>query len=294
MGGMKRGGAEAVFNAANVAFFSVVALLMIFPFWHVLMTSFVTAGEYFRRSLILWPQAPTLKNYRDVMQVGLGRAFLVSAGITALGSVYSLAVTLSFAYSLSKPSLPGRRVFMAYVFVAMFFYGGLIPYYILIRNLGLIDKPLVLILPFAVNSFWLLMVKAFFEQYPVELEESARLDGANDLRIFVRIVLPTSGPIIVTMLFYYAVQYWNQWFSVLLFIQDKAWYTLQFVLRKLVIESSRPDSLAAAAAAGGAVQTFEEGINTAAIVVATLPILAVFPFLKRYFRQGALIGSVKG
>jgi putative aldouronate transport system permease protein len=188
---MKQARGESVFNAANAAFFTIIALLMIFPFWHVLMTSFVTAGEYFRRSLIFWPQEPTLKNYRDVMETGLGHAFLVSVGVTAIGSLYSLAVTLSFAYALSKPSLPGRRLFMTYVFVSMFFSGGLIPYYILIRDLGLIDNPLVLVLPFAVNAFWLLMVKAFFEQYPVELEESARLDGANDLRIFARIVLPT-------------------------------------------------------------------------------------------------------
>jgi putative aldouronate transport system permease protein len=295
---LRRGVADRIFDVLLVAFFVLLAVVMLLPLWTVLMTSLVDAGEYFARSLILWPRSFYFESYRYLFSEGseIFASFLVTAALTVVGSLYSMLITTSLAYGLSKRALPGGRFFILVVTVTMFFGGGLIPYYLLIRSLGLMNTFAVLFVPSAVNTWNFLVIKSFFTQLPAELEESARMDGASDLRVFFRIVLPLSLPVLATFTLFYAVAYWNTWWPTTLFIQKKALFTLQYVLRGMIVENKRPMMMDAKARQAGMIgdRLFDEGIKMATVIVATVPILCVYPFLQKYFAKGVMIGAVKG
>lgn len=295
---LRRKPADRIFDAGLVAFFVLLAVVMLLPLWTVLMTSVVDTGEYFARSLILWPRRLYLDSYRYIFTAGseIFTSVLVTATLTVVGSLYSMLVTTALAYGLSKRALPGRRFFIMVVTVTMFFSGGLIPYYLLIKSLGLMNTFAVLFLPSAVNTWNFLVIKSFFAQLPAELEESARMDGASDLRVFFRIVLPLSLPVLATFTLFYAVAYWNTWWPTTLFIQKKTLFTLQYVLRGMIVENRRPMMMDAKARQSGMIgdRLFDEGIKMATVIVATVPILCVYPFLQKYFAKGVMIGAVKG
>jgi putative aldouronate transport system permease protein len=290
--------ADRIFDTGLVAFFVLLAVVMLLPLWTVLMTSLVDTGEYFARSLILWPRRLYLDSYRYIFTAGseIFTSVLVTAALTVVGSLYSMLVTTSLAYGLSKRALPGGRFFIMVVTVTMFFSGGLIPYYLLIKNLGLMNTFAVLFIPSAVNTWNFLVIKSFFSQLPAELEESARMDGASDIRVFFRIVLPLSLPVLATFMLFYAVSYWNTWWPTTLFIQKKDLFTLQYVLRGMIVENRRPMLMDAKARQSGMIgdRLFDEGIKMATVIVATVPILCVYPFLQKYFAKGVMIGAVKG
>jgi ABC-type glycerol-3-phosphate transport system permease component len=290
--------ADRIFDTGLVAFFVLLAVVMLLPLWTVLMTSLVDTGEYFARSLILWPRRLYLDSYRYIFTAGseIFTSLLVTAALTVVGSLYSMLVTTSLAYGLSKRALPGGRFFIMVVTVTMFFSGGLIPYYLLIKNLGLMNTFAVLFIPSAVNTWNFLVIKSFFSQLPAELEESARMDGASDIRVFFRIVLPLSLPVLATFMLFYAVSYWNTWWPTTLFIQKKDLFTLQYVLRGMIVENRRPMMMDAKARQAGMIgdRLFDEGIKMATVIVATVPILCVYPFLQKYFAKGVMIGAVKG
>ena len=295
---LRRKPADRIFDTGLVAFFVLLAVVMLLPLWTVLMTSVVDTGEYFARSLILWPRRLYLDSYRYIFTAGseIFTSVLVTATLTVVGSLYSMLVTTALAYGLSKRALPGRRFFIMVVTVTMFFSGGLIPYYLLIKSLGLMNTFAVLFLPSAVNTWNFLVIKSFFAQLPAELEESARMDGASDLRVFFRIVLPLSLPVLATFTLFYAVAYWNTWWPTTLFIQKKTLFTLQYVLRGMIVENRRPMMMDAKARQSGMIgdRLFDEGIKMATVIVATVPILCVYPFLQKYFAKGVMIGAVKG
>ena len=295
---LRRRLADRLFDTGLVAFFVLLAVVMLLPLWTVLMTSLVDTGEYFARSLILWPRSFYLDSYRYIFTAGseIFTSLLVTAALTVVGSLYSMLITTSLAYGLSKRALPGGRFFILLVTVTMFFSGGLIPYYLLIRSLGLMNTFAVLFLPSAVNTWNFLVIKSFFAQLPAELEESARMDGASDIRVFFRIVLPLSLPVLATFTLFYAVFYWNTWWPTTLFIQKKGLFTLQYVLRGMIVENRRPMMMDAKARQAGMIgdRLFDEGIKMATVIVATVPILCVYPFLQRYFAKGVMIGAVKG
>ncbi len=295
---LRRRPADRIFDAGLIAFFVLLAVVMLLPLWTVLMTSLVDTGEYFARSLILWPRRLYLDSYRYIFTAGseIFTSVLVTAALTVVGSLYSMLVTTSLAYGLSKRALPGGRFFIMVVTVTMFFSGGLIPYYLLIKNLGLMNTFAVLFIPSAVNTWNFLVIKSFFTQLPAELEESARIDGASDLRVFFRIVLPLSLPVLATFTLFYAVAYWNTWWPTTLFIQKKDLFTLQYVLRGMIVENRRPMMMDAKARQSGMIgdRLFDEGIKMATVIVATVPILCVYPFLQKYFAKGVMIGAVKG
>jgi putative aldouronate transport system permease protein len=295
---LRRRLADRIFDTGLVAFFVLLAVVMLLPLWTVLMTSLVDTGEYFARSLILWPRRFYLDSYRYIFTAGseIFTSLLVTAALTVVGSLYSMLVTTSLAYGLSKRALPGGRFFIMVVTVTMFFSGGLIPYYLLIKNLGLMNTFAVLFIPSAVNTWNFLVIKSFFSQLPAELEESARMDGASDIRVFFRIVLPLSLPVLATFMLFYAVSYWNTWWPTTLFIQKKDLFTLQYVLRGMIVENRRPMLMDAKARQSGMIgdRLFDEGIKMATVIVATVPILCVYPFLQKYFAKGVMIGAVKG
>jgi putative aldouronate transport system permease protein len=295
----RRGFGSTVFETCNVSFFVLLSIVMVLPIWNVLMVSLVGMGEFFSRPLILWPRNPTLASYMFIFgQKGdILNAFVSTVALTVVGTLYSLTVTTLLSYGLSKKWLPARGFFLTLITVTMFFGGGLIPYYLLIRRMGLMDHFMVLFIPSAVNTWNFIVIKSFFSQLPAELEESARIDGANDLVIFTRIVLPLSKPTLATFALFYAVGYWNSWWPATLFIvHNTQYYTLQYMLRSMLLSNVRPALMDAAARRMGLDPSalFDEGIKMGVVIIATVPILCVYPFLQKYFTKGVMIGSIKG
>ena len=210
---------------------------------------------------------------------------------TVIGTFLMVAVMSAAAYPLSKKGLPHRKFFTLLIVITMFFSGGLLPSYLLVQNIGLLDSRWALILPCLINTFWLIIIRNFFIALPDEIEESARIDGANDIHIFVRIVLPVSMPIIATMILFSAVYHWNAWFDALLYMQNPMLLVLQIYLRRLIV--SQDDSMILQALMSTTPPP-EQSVKAAVLVFTTMPILIVYPFLQKHFTKGILMGSVKG
>jgi len=218
------------------------------------------------------------------------RALLTTIGVTAVGTVVQLVLTLTMAYPLSKRYLPGRALALNLVIFTLVFTGGMIPTYLVVRNLGLLDSYWALILPLAVNPFYLVIVKSFFQELPEALEEAARIDGCNELGVFRRIVLPLSKPVIATFSLFYATAIWNDYMSPLLYLNDPHKWTLQLLLRQLTAPNADAENLLNVQPS---LLFPQQGLKFAVIVLATVPILLVYPFLQKHFAKGVLIGSVK-
>jgi len=293
---IRRSWGSRLFDWCNVAFFVVCGFVMVFPLWNILMMSLVGPAEFYARTVILWPRHIDLTSYRFLFSEDLiYHSFLISTIVTVVGSAYSLLLTTLLAYPLSKKQLPGRTILLLLITITIFFQGGLIPFYLLIKQLHLMNTLAVLILPAGVSVWNFLVAKTFFAQLPVELEDAAKIDGAGDFRIFLRVVLPLSLPVLATFSLFYAVSYWNSWFNVVLFIHDKSLYTLQYVLREMIVQNANPASMVSSSTIlhiGD--NLFQEGVKMATIVVAVVPILCVYPFLQKYFVKGMMIGSIKG
>lgn len=249
------------------------------------------------RVITIFPIKPTLINYRTVFaNQGILSAFNISVARTVLGSVVHVCFVSFAAYALSKKDLLWRKGIIAFFVIPMYFGGGLLPFYVLISKIGLTNNFLVYILPLAVSSYHMLLMKVFFEQLPASLEESARIDGANDLKIFFRIILPSSMPVISTILLFIGVTQWNSWFDAFLFVSDTRLYPLQTLLQKIILESQTRTMIDIMKMMDQTVQSkvTAESIKMATLIVATLPILIVYPFLQKYFVKGMMIGAVKG
>lgn len=280
-----------VFDVVNIVFLFAFAAITLLPFLYVVAGSFATESELARRAFFIWPETFTLNAYRHIFtSEAFVRSILVTIGVTAVGTLTQLFFTFTMAYPLSKRHLKGNKLLMNIVVFAMLFSGGMIPTFLVVQNLGLIDSYWALILPGAINPFNLIIIKNFFQNFSSELEESAKIDGASELQIFWKIVLPLSKPIIATFALFYAVGIWNDFMSPLLYMNDSSKWTLQLLLRQVTI-SSDPNAL------GELDPNYvppAEGMKLAVIVIATLPIMLVYPFLQKHFAKGIMIGSVKG
>ncbi|ASS70251.1 carbohydrate ABC transporter permease [Bacillus atrophaeus] len=281
-----------VFDVCNILFLGGVGAITILPFLYIIAGSFATEAELAQRSFFIFPKTFTLDAYRYVFSTPTFiRSMGVSIFITVVGTAVQLFFTFTMAYPLAKRHVKGRNLLLNLVIFSMLFSGGMIPTYIVVKSLGLLDSYWALILPMAINPFNLIIIKNFFQQLPRELEESAKIDGCSEIGVFWRIALPLSKPVIATFALFYAVGIWNDFFHALLYINDSAKWPLQMVLRQVTILSDLT------AANGDMVQNTvppEQGIKLAVIVIATIPILAVYPFLQKHFAKGILIGSVKG
>ncbi|MBM7541563.1 carbohydrate ABC transporter permease [Amphibacillus cookii] len=280
-----------VFDVINIIFLAVAAIVTLLPFIYVVAGSFATESELARRAFFIIPETFTLEAYRYIFtSEAFIRSIVITIGVTAVGTAVQLFFTFTMAYPLAKRSLRGRKLLINIVIFAMLFSGGMIPTFLVVQGLGLIDTYWALILPNAINPFNLIIIKNFFQNFSVELEESAKIDGASEIGIFWRIVLPLSKPIIATFALFYAVAIWNDFMSPLLYLNDSSKWTLQLLLRQVTI-SSDPNAL------GNLDPDYvppAEGMKLAIIVIATLPIMTVYPFLQKHFAKGLLIGSVKG
>lgn len=282
--------AGRVFDVFNIALMGGISIVALLPFIFVIAGSFATEHELATRSFFLWPETFSLRAYEGIFTSrAFVRAAITTVLVTAVGTVVQLLLTAAMAYPLSRTNLPGRRLLMSLVVFTLVFSGGMIPTFLMVKDLGLLNTYWALILPMAINPFSLIIIKNFFQQLPAELNESAAIDGANEFQTLWRIVLPLSKPVLATFALFYAVGIWNDFMSPLLYLNDNSMWTLQMFLRQVTVATdlsiieADPSQLPPA-----------QGVKFAVIVVATLPILLFYPFLQKHFAKGMLIGSVKG
>ncbi|MEU6925031.1 MULTISPECIES: carbohydrate ABC transporter permease [unclassified Streptomyces] len=269
----------------------VVVLAVAYPLVGVIGTSFASQTDIIKSSgLVLWPDHPTLDAYRTIFTGGVvTRALIVSVGITVLGTLASLLVTVGMAYGLSRRDVTGSRLILMTALFTMLFNAGIIPNFLLVKGLGLYDTYAALVMPTLVSAFNLVVLRSFFMSLPEELYDAAKVDGAGDFRVLVRIVLPLSKAVLAVISLFYAVTYWNAFFNSLLYLNDSDKWPLPMVLRTYVLQGQ---SLNAASA--GEVLAPQQAVQMAVLVIAVVPILCVYPFLQRYFTKGVLTGAVKG
>lgn len=289
----KRSFSEICFDTINVLLLVLMMLLTVYPLIYVLFASISDAGSLMGYKGMLWrPLGFSLDAYTNVFRnpmilKGYGNTLFV----VLMGLVLNITLTAFGAYALSRKSLQYRKPLMLFIIFTMFFSGGLIPLYLTVKGVGLIDSLWSLIIPTAINTFNLILMKTAFEAIPDALEESAKIDGANDFVILFRIVLPLSMPVVAVMLLYYGVGHWNSWFNAMIFLQDRSLYPLQLVLRGILLQG---EASANSGASDDDAAMLAATLKYATIIVATVPILFVYPFLQKYFVKGALIGAVKG
>jgi putative aldouronate transport system permease protein len=286
--------AGKVFDVFNYVMLGLLGILTVLPFLYIIGNSFATEAEITERSFFLIPKVFSFSAYEYIFSSStIFRSIGVSVFITVAGTLVNLFFTLTMAYPLSRSDFWGRNVLMNMVIFSMLFGGGMIPTYLVIRGLGLLDSYWALMLPGAISAFNLIVVKNFFQQMPPGLEEAARIDGCSDLGVLWRIVLPLSKPVIATFALFYAVGHWNNFFSALLYISDSDKWPLQVMLRQIVLlsQASVGDM---ANMDPNFVQPPEQSIKMAVIVVGTIPILLVYPFLQKHFAKGVMLGSIKG
>ena len=264
--------------------------------YYLLIVS-VSDGTYVTRNVVHWfPMGVNVEVYRSILTYNyFMRAYGNTILYTLVGTAINLGMTILCAYPLSRKELYGRGAITVLVTFTMFFSGGLIPLFLQVTNLGLRDTMWALVLPGAISTYNMIVMRSFFQNIPAELHESAYLDGANDFTVLLWIILPLSGAMIATMTLFYAVGHWNSFFSALIYLDTREKYPLQLVLRNIVIQGSDTDMLNFAGTASETASTIvTQNYKYAAIVVAVLPILAVYPFVQRFFVKGVMIGSLKG
>lgn len=293
---MKRSIGGRLFDTANITVLALVGIVTLFPLYYVVAVSFTDPAEYIRKQgYILFPQNWTLDSYRYLLSTSAFRnATMISAFLATVGTALSLVITAAFSYGLSRKRLQGRRIMMLLVLITILFSPGLIPPYLLVRDLGLINSIWSLILPVLTSGWYVILMKSFFDSIPAELEESAVIDGSTDIGVFFRIVLPLSLPALAAFGLFYAVAYWNTFFNAVLYINDNMKWPLQLVLRNMLIDSSTQAGGSAAAEMMAEQNIPAETLKMAAVVIATFPILCVYPFLQKHFAKGVMLGSVKG
>jgi putative aldouronate transport system permease protein len=272
-----------------------VCLMIVLPFLNIISVSVSSRESYLRNPLMLFPAEFDFTAFGYVFQNPLlGFGFMNTLFVTVVGTAISLALCVTLAYPLSKKHLRGRKAFMYYLIFTMLFNGGIIPNFYLIRSLNLIDSLWALILPVAVNVFNTILIKTFFEEVPDSLEEAAKIDGASDIMIFTRIYLPLSLSIVVTIALFCAVSYWNSYFSAIIYIRSNEKWTLQVLLREIILSSNTNLMQSGGNAAEYSAKLPTEAIKYATLVIVLLPILCVYPFLQKYFVKGVMVGAVKG
>ena len=283
---------ERMYSFVVYALLTVLCLLIVIPLLHIISGSFSDPMSLLRGEVGLLPKGLTTSMYEKVFKDSeIWQGYWNTIVYTVVGTLISVALTACGAYPLSRKDFFGRNVFMGLFVFTMFFTGGMIPTYLLVKGLGMLNTMWALVLPSAVSTYNLIIMRTFFQtSIPGELTESASLDGCNDLGIFFRIVIPLSAPIFAVMVLFYGVAQWNSWFPALLYISDRTLYPLQMVLREVLIQSD----ISNMAGSTGDVEVIGDGLKYATMVVATLPIMCLYPFLQKYFVKGVMIGAVKG
>ncbi|AYB44187.1 carbohydrate ABC transporter permease [Paenibacillus lautus] len=285
--------ADRLFSGVNISLLLVISAVMLFPFVYLFSVSFSSFEDFLGSKLLLWPSKWTTDAYEYIWASRTFRQALLNTSlVTVLGTIVNLFFTATMAYALSRP-IVGQRTVMFMVVFALLFSAGMIPTYLVVQETGLLNSIWSLILPVAIAPFNLIVIRQFFMNIPSDMIEAGIVDGANDLQIFGRIILPLSKPALAAFSLFYAVTHWNNYFAPILYINDPAKWTIQVVLRQIVVVGETTGTL------GGDNMFLEnppppETIQMAAILMATLPILIVYPFLQKHFAKGVMLGAVKG
>lgn len=285
---------EALFDMFNNFGMLIVCFLTIYPIWYVLVNAFNDGQDAMRGGIYWWPRQFSLQNFEAVFQSsGIMTAMGITVAKTVIGVFVHVLFTAMVAYAFSRKGLIGGKLYIFLGTVTMFFGGGLIPTYLLIKDLNMLDSFLVYIIPAMFSFFDLIIFMTFFREIPDGLEEAAKIDGANDWSIFLRVVLPVSMPVIATIALFHGVYQWNDYFTGVIYINNTDLQPIQTYLYKVIAQSSSNQMMAQVP--GGIAKTVtSQSIKMATMVVTTLPIVFVYPFLQRYFVKGMMIGSIKG
>ena len=271
----------------------LIALSTVLPFLYVLAGSFATEKELTEKAFFIIPSVWSINAYKYAIQTAnILRGLRNSVLITILGTVMCMLFSLTFAYPLSKSHFRGRNWIMNLVIVTMLFSGGMIPTYIVVQSYGLLDSWWALVLPALINPFNMIIIKKFFSGLPVELDEASYMDGANDLQIFVKVALPLSKPVIASISLFYGVGFWNDYFNAMIYLQDAKKFPIQIQLRSIILQTAKiADTLIDYDLNG---TPPDKAVKMACTVIATVPILIVYPFVQKYFTKGVMVGAVKG
>jgi putative aldouronate transport system permease protein len=290
---IKSSPADRAVQVAIYVIVGLVGLITLLPFLYIIAGSFATEKELTEKAFFIIPTEVSLNAYNYIARTGeIFRGLKNSIFLTVVGTLTNMFFTTTFAYPLSQKDFKGRNVVLNLVIVTMLFSGGMIPTFLVVKNLGLYNSFWSLILLGAVSPFNMIIIKNFFQEIPAELKEAARIDGSNDLGIFVKIILPLSKPVLASISLFYAVGHWNDYFNAMIYLQNPAKETVQIVLRRIVLLA-------------GGIQTDmfdfdilgtppDKAVKMAATVVATIPILMVYPFVQKFFTKGVMVGAVKG
>ena len=287
---------DAIFDAVNVALLTLAILAIVYPLYFVVIASFSDPDAVASGQVVLWPRNVTFDGYRRIINnrtiwTGYGNTIYY----TVVGTTINLMLTIPAAYALSRNDFLGRNFFMMMFAFTMFFAGGLIPLYLLVRSLGMLNTRWAMVLPNAVLVWNLIVARTFFQHsIPGELLEAARMDGCTNRRFFVSVVLPLSPALLAVMVLFYAVGHWNAFFQALVFLRTERLYPLQLVLRDILLAAQAQESMMEDARAAQEQMRIADSIRYGSIIVASAPVLVLYPFLQRYFVQGVMIGAIKG
>ena len=284
---------DKVFKVITISVVVIIAACCLFPFLHVLAVSFSDKTAVICGEVLLWPQSFKLSAYKAVFNnKGLMDSMWFTLILTVVYTVFSLIMTILCAYPLSYPGLKFKSPILLYILFTMYFSGGMIPGYLNIKSLGLLDTFWVLVFPTVLSTYNMILMKSFFQAMPRELEESAYVDGANDFVVLIRIVLPLSKAMLATIALFYAVSRWNGFMDAILYINDESMYTIQLRLRQM-IQASQVSSMMEEIPEMKA-DLIAETIKAACMAFSMIPVMIVYPWLQKYFVKGVMIGSVKG
>ena len=282
---------NSIFNVINIFLLTVLALLILYPFYNVLLVSIVSQKEYMQTPFMIFPKQITFEAYSFIFSnPRIHSGYINTFFILLVGVPYNMLITTCTAYALSRNDFPGKKMITSLVIFTMYFSGGLIPLYLLIKDIGLMNNIWSIILVSGANTFYMLLIRSYFLSIPSAVEESAKIDGANDIVILYRIMLPLAMPIMATIILFFSVDRWNEWFHAMLFIRGGDKWPLQMVLRS-IISSTSVDMNNAGITFDRNV--FSDGVKMAAIFITMAPIMVLYPFLQKYFMKGIMIGSEK-
>ncbi|MEW9052117.1 MAG: carbohydrate ABC transporter permease [Neobacillus sp.] len=292
----RRSKEDKVFDIINVFLVGMILLLVIYPLYFIVIASISDPNMIYEGKVWFLPKELTMEGYERILRdskIWLG--YKNSIVYTVVGTIVNVSFTLMAAYALSRKDLYGRNTIMFLFLMTMFFSGGLIPTYLVVKNLGLLNTMWALILPKAVAVWNVIVAKTFFEStIPGELLEASRIDGCNDVKFFWKIVLPLSKPIVAVMVLFYAVGHWNSYFDALIYLNNENLYPLQLILRNILIQNQASTMMISDLDSLAAKQRVSELIKYGVIIVSSLPLLIVYPFVQKYFVKGVMIGGIKG
>lgn len=290
---IQTGIASKCFDVFNVFLMLLIAFLTLFPIWYVLVVS-ISDGMAVQQGLVsIWPKGFTLSSYKQVFaDPSILQAYGNTLLYTVVGTAINMVMTILCAYPMSKKKLSGRAGLSVYMVIPMFISGGMIPNYLLINSLGMINTIWSLVLPGAISTYNMIVMRTFFSGIPDSLEEAARIDGAGEWQILLTVILPLSTPILATMLMFYAVGHWNSYFSAILYLNKKAYYPIQVILRNIVIANETSEYMVETVSSS--METISTTIKYAVVMIVITPILCVYPIAQKYFVKGMMIGSLKG